>query len=352
MEIPKDRMSPKERVSAFLAGKPMDRVPAAPLLLNHPARVLGVPIKATNTDGKLLAKAHVAAYRRYGHDFITILTCTANISEAMGAKLIFPEDDVAMIGEPGMKTLEEVDDLEPANPYTDGRLPLYLEATRLAVEEVGDEVFVCTLPAGPFTAAAQLRGTEDFMMETYKDPERIHKLLSVCTQSIINFIDAIVEAGGVPVLAEPVGSGSLVSKKTFREFNQPCLKRISDHIHAKGLPVLAHICGNAKPIMEPWLESGPDLCSVDWPTDLAWFSQTYGDKVAILGNVTPAETMLLGNPAQVIDEAKRCIDKAGHNPKGFILGSGCEVPVNSPPENIQALVDAARIYGQDWPPLN
>jgi hypothetical protein len=30
MNIPKDKMSPLERVGAFLSGKPMDRVPAAP----------------------------------------------------------------------------------------------------------------------------------------------------------------------------------------------------------------------------------------------------------------------------------------------------------------------------------
>ncbi len=347
--IPKDKMSSKERVAAFLSGKPMDRIPVAPLLLNHPARVLGVPIKKTNTDGQLLGKAHVAAYRKYGQDFITILTCTANISEAMGAKLIFPDDNVAMLGEPGMKSLAEVDDLRPADPYKDGRLPLYLEATELAVREVGNEVFVITLPAGPFTVASQLRGVDSFMLELLKDPERIHKLLDVCTQSIINFIDAIVKVGGVPCLAEPCASGSLISKKIFQEFDVPCLKRIVERVHGYGLPALMHICGKSMPVIEPWLSTGPDLISVDWPCDIGWFADNYGDRCAVLGNVVPSETIYQGTPAKVQDEARRCIEKGARVRKGFILGSGCEVPVNSPPENIQALVDAARIYGQDWP---
>jgi uroporphyrinogen decarboxylase len=327
----------------------MDRIPAAPLLLNHPARVLGVPIKKTNTDGQMLGKAHVAAYRKYGQDFITILTCTANVSEAMGAKLSFPDDDVAMLDEPGMKTLEQVDDLRPADPYKDGRLPLYLEATELAVREVGDEVFVITLPAGPFTVASQLRGVDHFMLEVKREPERIHKLLDVCTQSIINFIDAIVKAGGVPCLAEPCASGSLISRKTFEDFDSIYLKRIVEHVHSYGLPALMHICGKAKPVMEPWLNTGPDLVSVDWPTDIGWFAENYGDRCAVLGNVVPSETIYLGTPEKVQEEARVCIEKGSKVKKGYILGSGCEVPVNSPFENVQALVDAARIYGQNWP---
>lgn len=349
MSVPKDRMSPKERVNAFLSGQPMDRIPVAPLLLNHPARVLGVPVKQTNSNGELLGKAHVAAFRKYGQDFITILTCTANVSEAMGAKLFFPEDDVARLDQPGMKSLDEVDDLRPADPYKDGRLPLYLEATELAVREVGHEVFVFTLPSGPFTVASQLRGVDSFMRELYKDPERIHKLLDVCTESIINFIDAIVKAGGVPCLAEPVASGSLISKKVFREFNVPCLERIYERVHSYGLPAVIHICGNAKPIMEPWLDSGPDLISVDWPTGLDWYADNYGDRCPALGNVTPADTMLLGTPEKVMAEARDCIEKGSRIKKGYILGTGCEVPLNSRPENILALVEAARIYGQDWP---
>lgn len=362
MNIPKDKMSPKERVGAFLSGQPMDRVPVAPLLLNMPARVLGVPVKRTYESGETLGKAHVAAYRKFGYDFITILTCTANISEAMGAKLRYPEDDAAMLDEPGMKSLDEVKDLPPADPTRDGRLPHYLEATEIAVSEVGDEVFVITLPAGPFTVASQLRGVDDFFRETVTDPERTHQLLDVCTQSIINFVDAIVERGGVPCLAEPCGSGSLSGKRTFREFNLPYQKRIFDHIHSKGLPALMHICGKAKPIFDAWVDTGIDLCSIDWPTDLEWAAMNYGDRVALLGNVPSSDAFLMGSPEVVLEESKKRIDvyrkaaaalmAAGRQPKGFVLGSGCEVPLYSPFETVQAMVDAARLYGQDWPPHN
>jgi len=38
--------------------------------------------------------------------------------------------------------------------------------------------------------------------------------------------------------------------------------------------------------------------------------------------------------------------KAHDSPKGYLLGLGCELPIKTPPENVHALIDAARIYGK------
>ncbi|MGI6713333.1 MAG: uroporphyrinogen decarboxylase family protein [Bacillota bacterium] len=38
--------------------------------------------------------------------------------------------------------------------------------------------------------------------------------------------------------------------------------------------------------------------------------------------------------------------KAYDNSKGYVLGTGCRVPLNTKPDNIMALMDAARVYGK------
>jgi uroporphyrinogen decarboxylase len=45
-------------------------------------------------------------------------------------------------------------------------------------------------------------------------------------------------------------------------------------------------------------------------------------------------------PEQVYQEAKKCIEIANGN-GGFILNPGCEVPADTPSENILAMVKAA-----------
>ena len=40
--------------------------------------------------------------------------------------------------------------------------------------------------------------------------------------------------------------------------------------------------------------------------------------------------------------------KAFDNPRGFILSTGCDLPIDTPKENVLALMEAARTYGK-WP---
>jgi uroporphyrinogen decarboxylase len=58
--------------------------------------------------------------------------------------------------------------------------------------------------------------------------------------------------------------------------------------------------------------------------------------------------MYLGTPDDVVSDARECLAKGWDNPKGYILGLGCGLPIDTPPENIHALVAAARNYGR-WP---
>jgi uroporphyrinogen decarboxylase len=340
-----DEMSPKERMANFLQGKPIDRIPCAPLILNHAARILGVKISEYNRNGKTMGEAHVAAFKKYGNDFIFIFSTTSTLAEAMGTKLFFPEDDAPWVDEPIVKNPEDVDKVKMVDPEKDGRLPVYLEATSLCNEKVGDEVFVGCVFAGPFTTAAALRGTENFVKETYKNPELVHKLLQLSMENALIFIDAILKVNGIPVLVEPVGSGSLISPIQFKKFVLPYLKPIVDKIHEAQLPCILHICGKTSMIVEPMAESGSDALSLD-VIDLQEAKEKVGDKVCLIGNVRPAETMLKGKPEDVERESKECLEKAKDNPGGFILSSGCEIPINTPPENILAMINAARKYGK------
>jgi uroporphyrinogen decarboxylase len=56
--------------------------------------------------------------------------------------------------------------------------------------------------------------------------------------------------------------------------------------------------------------------------------------------------MLLGTPLDVEQDVKECLRKTYDNPKGYVLSLGCGLPYDAPPENIHALVEAARKFGK------
>jgi uroporphyrinogen decarboxylase len=328
-------------MGAFLSGAPVDRVPCVPLVLNHAARVIGVPVRVYATDGDVMGRAHVAAWRRYGQDLITIFTDTAVLAEAMGTELYFPEDDVARFKAPAVARPEDAPGLRPVDARRAGRLPALLHAVRHCVSEVGDEVFVsCCYPA-PFSTAAALRGTAMFARDLYKNRDMAHELLRKSLQLAEDFAQAVVEAGGIPVLVDPVASGSVISRQAFEEYALPYIAKTLDRIRSLGAPPILHICGRTSAIIDLMAQSGAVALSID-QIELQEAKEKVGDKVCLMGNIRPAETLLQGTPDAVRAEARKCLEDCKGSPGGFILASGCEVPIETPPANLMALMDVAR----------
>lgn len=340
-----DRMTPKERVGAFLGGQPIDRVVCAPLILNHAARVLGVKVSEHNRDGEMMGKAHLAAYQRYHQDMITIFTDTAVLAEAMGTELYYPEDDAARVEKPVVRSPEDVDKVQMPDGRTGGRFPVHLEAIRHCCEAVGEEVFVSCCYGAPFTTAACLRGTDMLARDLRRNPDLAHALLKKSLEVVLDFTGAVIEAGGVPVVVDPVATGSILSPAMFEEFAGPYITPVMERIKEAGLPAMLHICGKTHRLFEQMAGTGAGVLSLD-QADLAEARERVGDRVTLMGNVRPAQTLLNGTPEQVEAEARECLEKALDSPKGFILASGCEVPLNSPFENVEALMAAARKHGQ------
>jgi len=344
--IVQDSQSSLERVLCYLQGVNPQRVACFPLILNHAARVLGVSIGAYNRNPELMGKAHVAAFRRYGNDLVSIFSTTSTLAEAMGTRMEFFEEDAPQIAEQPIQELDDLKKIRLPDFQKDGRLSVYLDATELAASEVGGEVVVSTVLAGPFTTAAALRPIDLFVKDLYKNREWVHQLLEICCQAGIAFIDQVLARKALPIIVEPIGSGSLVSPRHFREFVAPYLKRMADHIHANGggLPAALHICGKTRPNLEAMLEADFDIWSLD-AVDLGEARQIAGHRATLAGNVSPAN-LLKNTPDEIYAEAKLICGKAMGSPCGFILGSGCEIPINTPPENIDALINAARKYGR------
>ncbi len=340
-----DTLTPRQRMTALLSGQPLDRLPCVPLIMNHAARVAGVPVRQYVEDPTVMAAAHIAAYRRYRHDLIGIFADTCILSEVLGSKLKYFDDDVPrldvpLVGDPAdMARLPSTIDVRSA-----GRLPVYLEAARQCVAEIGDEVLIsCCYPA-PFSTAAGLRGTDQLARDLYKNPAMVHQLLERSLKVACDFADAVVEVGAIPVIVDPVASGSVISRKAFETFVLPTLSRLMAHIKSLGMPAVLHICGRSETIIEAMADSGATVLSVD-VIDLSRARQLVGSRVCLMGNVRASETLLCGSAGDVRAEARACVKACGDSPGGFILATGCEVPIEAPPQNVEALMAAARAFG-------
>lgn len=340
-----EEMTPKERFVAALSGKPMDRLLVSPLILNWASRALNMKVSEFNQDGKKMADAHIACFKKYRHDVVYIFTTTSTLAEAMGTRMYFPEDDAPQVDVPFINSKEDLKKLKPLNPEKDGRLPVYIEAIERCVEAIGDEVFIVPVIGAPFTTAAALRGTETFIKELYNDPESVHTLMRATTDAVKTLIDAFVKAGGCPVTVEPIATGSMISDKHFKAFALPYLQEVYAHIASYGLPGVLHICGKTKRVIGSMAETGAGILSID-DIDLQVAKELVGDKVCLMGNVCPADGMFKGTPEIIDRMVREGVEKAADSPGGYIIATGCEVPLMTPHENMVAFLESGRKYGR------
>jgi MtaA/CmuA family methyltransferase len=191
---------------------------------------------------------------------------------------------------------------------------------------------------GPCAEAADLRGLNRLMLDFYDDLEFVQGLMDFVLEVELHFAKAQIEAG-----AEIVGIGdaaaSLISRQFYRELVFPRQRRMVDGIHAHGARVRLHICGDTRHLLEDVGRVGADIVDLDSLTPLDAARRKMGAGQALLGNIDPVRVLRAGTPESVDAAIAECHAEAGQH---YIVGAGCEVPRDTPEENLRALTRYAR----------
>jgi uroporphyrinogen decarboxylase len=351
MRVPPEHLleplNPRQRMSLLLIDEIPDRVVVYPLVTAHAAAIAGISIRQAVTDGKSMAIAQLAAQRYYQHDALSVFSDVGLIAEALGSKLYFREDDVPVLQQPALEHAEQGLDLcLPEADSLPGRYGVYIDAIEMLQREAGDILPIMAFIPAPFTTAALLRGMEDFLVDTLLDPESCHRILELSFQAGQALADLCIEAGGIPMLVDPLASASVISPRIFDEFAVPYLKRFSDYLHRYDFDVFLHICGRSEPILDGILRTSCDLFSCD-DVSLELCRKNIGEEIRIIGNLKPTD-LLEETPANIEQKVDAILDAAKDNPRGFVLSTGCEVPIAASRENLLAFVREGRKRGTYW----
>jgi len=340
----KDLLTPRERFGLLVIDEPQDRVPVFPLVTAHAARVAGISVREYYTDGAAMARSQLVAQETYGIDFISFFSEVGLVAEALGSRFDYPEDDLPLLVRPKWTELTQLDD-RVANPLHDGRLRVYLDAIAYAYEARGDTVPILAYVPAPFTTAQQLVDQEAFLLGLLTEPERVKELLGYATRSITRFCRAIIGAGGLPILVDPLASGSVISAEHYRGFALPSEAEVVRYLHRYDLDVVLHICGDTRATIGMMPETGADLLSID-RIEIADAVAGAGKTCRIIGNYDTS-AILLSDPRTIERETTEMAAAGSSCPKGFVAATGCEVPVDTPPDNVRAFVRSARQAGRN-----
>lgn len=343
-----DQMTSNERMNAFYSGKEYDRVPIMLFIVSNAGKYAGMTHREKRSCAKNQAQAQLAAYERLGQDGLVVEYGLLGIGRACGSIVNDPEDSAPAITKHRLDTLDQLGelDLSMVERKNDAWCRLNYEAASICVDKVGKEVGVFATIPGPLTAAASLMPIEKLLRVMRKQPEKVHELLRFCTDAIKLVIRDITQSGAGPFLSDPIASETLINAATFREFVFPYTKELMDYVKSIGLGMGYHICGEANHILEDMAATGCGTISFDTQVDVETAKKLVGHQVPILGNIDVLGTLMQGTPETVRAEVKEQLRKGYDSPKGFIVSVSCDIPISTPLENIDMIMETARACGK------
>ena len=199
----------------------------------------------------------------------------------------------------------------------------------------------------PFDFFSLARSFALFSEDLYDIPDEVARACDASVEPIIaTMLQPLRLNGGRRVCIYPMRcSTTFISPRMFEERALGHLVRMVEAFVAKGITPLIHCDANWTPLLHYFREMPQARCilELDDGTDIYRAKEVLGDWMCIRGNVAPT-LLAFGEVGEVEAECERLIREVG-NDGGFILGSGCEVPLNAKLENVAAMRRVARGQG-------
>ena len=338
------QISGKELLLATLRHEKMDEVPWVPFAGVHAGKLMSYSAQDVLTDEDKLFQSLVKVNDVYDPDGQPIIFDLQLEAEILGCDLVWTKNGPPMVASHPFETRKEIPASLPNR--TDGRLPMILDVMRKMKKERGDRTALYGLITGPLTLASHLRGTEIFM-DTFDNPDYLTALLDYCKDTAVRMADFYLEAGmDVIAVVDPVVSQ--VSPRHFKQFLSVPFSNLFRSIREIGGFSSFFVCGDATKNLELMCQTAPDSISVDENINLVTAKQiTDRYNVTIGGNIPLTTQILLGNQRDnmkfVVDLLKSLRDPINSlKPNNFILSPGCDMPYDTPIENVIGIVQAVR----------
>ena len=375
INIPIDEIEKRrERVTKAKQFKQPDRVPVIPAIAHRfLIPQVGASFKEYYTDPEtmlctqilaqkwLLENIKTDAYSITGA-WIGAWTDFQNTFEAgsLGCEVIFPEDDIPWVGKPWLKDEKDLRKLEQIDFIDNGinskqlsfREKMIEVAEKYPVRFLGGEIFypgenpaLTHTSDGPFGVAGDIMGQTEIFTGVFEKPEFVHELLKIVTDKLIQYLNFCWEIEKLPQPRDFAWTDDLavsLSPDIFRDIVLPHEQRLRNNFDGY---ISLHMCGRSDHLLKIFRDDLKidELQGFGYEVDLNYIAKVMGGRVVLIGNINP---MLIhsGTREQVIEETLKVIEVLAPY-GGLIIQDGNNIPPHSPIGNINAMMEAAELYG-------
>lgn len=327
----------KELILQVLNRQKVDTIPWVPFAGVHAGKLVGYTAEEVYKEADKCFESLLKVNEIYKPDGQPIMFDLQIEAEMLGCELLWAPDSPPTVKTHPFAETDEI--VEQAITADMGRLPVELDVMRRAKEAFGETTALYGLITGPFTLALHLRGTEIFM-DMIEKPDYMQSLMRYCCEVSKKVAGYIMETG-MDVIAVVDPMISQISPRHFKKFMHTPFSELFECVHEKGIRSSFFVCGDATKKLDQMCLTGCDSISVDENVDLVAAKEICDKHNVVLGGNLPLTTVMLHGSQQ--DNMKGAIDLIDSLPStdNYILAPGCDLPYETPPENVIAAEQAA-----------
>lgn len=313
-----------------------DKRIAIPIMTHPGIEAIGKNVIDAVTDGEVHYQAIKNVTETYDTTACTVIMDLTVEAEAFGCVISMPEHEVPSVTGRLVCDEESVNRLQVPS-LSAGRMPEYLKANRLAVENIKDKA-VLSGCIGPFSLAGRLYDMSEIMVGIYIEPDVLKTLLDKCTEYITLYCKELKAIGATGVImAEP--AAGLLSNEDCLEYSTVYVKQIVEAVQDDNFTVVLHNCGNKGHCTQAMIDSGAAALHFGNAVNMVETLEQCPSNLVVMGNIDPVGILKQATPEEVYRITADLLAKTAQY-RNFVISSGCDMPPFVPDVNIKAFYRA------------
>jgi MtaA/CmuA family methyltransferase len=285
-------LSPKERLLDTLQKKSVDRPPVVCTGGMMNAAIVDVMTRTGHTlpgahfDAELMAELSRDVQEETGFENFGIPFCMTVEAEVLGSEINFgtlecePKIEKEIFSSVSTVVCKDIRRMLDA-----GRIKSVAAAGHHLAKTYPDLPVIGSL-TGPVSTAAAIVDPMQFLKELRKDRENAHRVMAYVSDFLIAFGQLLAENGASAIcIGDPTATGEIIGPRMFEEYAVQYLNKVIDGIHATGVPVILHICGDMKSVKPLLPALHADALSTDAMVNLKLLKEEF-PMLTTMGNVS------------------------------------------------------------------
>lgn len=226
-----------------------------------------------------------------------------------------------------------------------------LREKTLALRAKTDKALMITCGCNLFEWGTFLRRIDNFLMDTYADPENVEELIEQLMERHLATLKNVCESVGdiVDILrfGDDLGmdTGMFMSREKYQELFKPHHTKLNEYVHThSNMKTFLHSCGSLYPIIPDLIEAGYDCLNpvqtTAYQMDPAVLKREFGKDITFWGGGCNTRSILnRSTPKEVYDYTTKMLEIFAPG-GGYVFNQEHNIMPDVPAENLLAMYQA------------